>query len=95
MFTNIIYNCVFYLIEIYRIGNQPPGVGPRPPMVIPYGISNGADTIHPVDFHGSTCFKLVTDFQGSFILILFLIGWVQTFQPKRLTPLAVNWKNYH
>ncbi len=31
IFSNIIYNCIFYLIEIYRIGNQPPGVGPRPP----------------------------------------------------------------
>jgi hypothetical protein len=43
----IIYNCIFYLTAIYRIGNQPPGVGPRPSMVVPYGIAFGADTIHP------------------------------------------------
>ena len=89
---HIIHNCIFYSTEIYRIGNQPPGVGPRPSMVVPYGIAFGADTIHPALFHGSTCLKLVTDSRDSFISILFLIGWVQTFQPERETPLAVNWK---
>ena len=59
---------------------------------IPYGISIGADTVHSALFHGSTCFKLVTDSRDSFISILFLIGWVQTFQPERVTPLAVNWE---
>ena len=44
------YNCISYLTEIYWIGNQPPGVGLRPPMVVPYGIPNGADTIHPALF---------------------------------------------
>ena len=67
-------------------------MGPRPSIVVPYGIAFGADTIHPALFHGSTCLKLVTDSRDSFISILFLIGWVQTFQPERETPLAVNWK---
>ena len=80
------------MTKIYWIGSQPPGVGLRPPMVVPYGIPNGADTIHPALFHGSTCFKIVTDSLGSFISILFLIGWVQTFQPERETPLVVIWK---
>ena len=91
--TYINYNCIFYLTEIYWIENQPPGVGPRPSMVVPYGIAFGADTIHPALFHGSTCFKLVTDFLDSFISNLFLIGWLQTFQPERVKPLADNWKN--
>ncbi len=51
MCLHIIHNRIFYLTEIYRIGNQPPGVGPRPSMVVPYGIAFGADTIHPALFH--------------------------------------------
>ena len=86
------YNHISYLTQICWIENRTPGVGPRPPLVIPYGIPSGADTIHPALFHGSTCFKIVTDSLGSFISILFLIGWVQTFQPERVMPLAINWK---
>ena len=45
--SNIIHNLIFYSNQIYWVEFLYPGVGLRPPMVIPYGITVGADTIHP------------------------------------------------
>ena len=50
------------MTQICWIENRTPGVGLRPPLVMPYGIPSGADTILPALFHGSTCFISVTDF---------------------------------
>ena len=53
--SNVIHNLIFYSNQIHWIEFLHPGVGPRPPMVIPYGTTVGADTIHPAFIHGSTC----------------------------------------
>ncbi len=55
IFGQINHNLIFYSNYIYWIGFLHPGVGLRPPMVIPYGTIVGADTIHPGFYHGSTC----------------------------------------
>jgi hypothetical protein len=49
--SNIIHNLIFYSNQIYWVEFLYPGVGLRPPMVIPYGITVGADTIHPEFIH--------------------------------------------
>jgi hypothetical protein len=49
---NIIHNLILYLNQIYWIEFLHPGAGLRPSMVIPYGITVGADTMHLELYHG-------------------------------------------
>ena len=52
----IIHNHISYLIQSIVLVSDP-GAGLRPPPPIPYGFGGGADTMHPVDYHGSTCLR--------------------------------------
>jgi hypothetical protein len=51
----IIHNLILYSNQIYWIEFLHPGAGLRPSMVIPYGTTVGADTMHSEFDHGSTC----------------------------------------
>ena len=78
--SNIIHNLIFYSNQIYWIEFLHPGVGLRPSMMIPYGITVGADTMHPEFYHGSTCL-IKSNRQSRWLQnIPQLIGCLLTFQ---------------
>ena len=57
MFSHINHNHISYLSQIYSLGFTIRVWGFLPPSTIPYGIVDGADTIHPAFIHGSTCLR--------------------------------------
>jgi hypothetical protein len=51
MFSHINHNHISYLSQIYSLGFTIRVWGFLPPSTIPYGIVDGADTIHPAFIH--------------------------------------------
>jgi hypothetical protein len=57
MFSHINHNHISYLNQINSLGFSIRVWGFLPPSTIPYGTVDGADTIHPAFYHGSTCLR--------------------------------------